>query len=204
MVYFQYFCLCMMDGKVIIREADKSDAPFVAECVLCAVGLSNFEERPETYRFMDEICTMEDTLYSYRNALIASVDGADAGCIVAYPGDSYEEDRKRTFAEIERKCEMPFDSASDMETGPGEYYLDSLAVAPGYRGCGLGHLLMRAQISRGRELGYGRFSLIVDQSRPRVSTYYGELGFRKESEIIFAGVSYDKLVLDDIVRNDRV
>ena len=131
--YFPYFCYIMNDKLIDIREASVSDAAFVADCVLCAIGLYDFDVRPEEYRRFAEVCRMEDTLYSYRNALIVSVDGVDAGCIVAYPGDNYEEVREKTFKAIESKCGTKISMNYDMETGPGEYYLDSLAVVPDCR-----------------------------------------------------------------------
>lgn len=194
--YFPYFCYIMNDKLIDIREASVSDAAFVADCVLCAIGLYDFDVRPEEYRRFAEVCRMEDTLYSYRNALIVSVDGVDAGCIVAYPGDNYEEVREKTFKAIESKCGTKISMNYDMETGPGEYYLDSLAVIPAFRGHGLGHVLMKAQIERGRALGYSRLSLIVDKTHPRVRAYYCELGFRDAGEVVFADIAFDRMVLD--------
>ena len=194
--YFPYFCYIMNDKLIDIKEASVSDAVFVADCVLCAIGLYDFDVRPEQYRRFAEVCRMEDTLYSYRNALIVSVDGVDAGCIVAYPGDNYEEVREKTFKAIESKCGTKISMNYDMETGPGEYYLDSLAVVPSFRGHGLGHVLMKAQIERGRALGYSRLSLIVDKTHPRVRAYYCELGFRNEGEVVFADIAFDRMVLD--------
>ena len=184
--------------QITIREATVDDVCFIADCVLASVDAYIFGgKRPEEYESIRVVCTLDDTLYSYRNALIADFHGEAVGCLVAYPGDNYEQARERTAETIcSVKGGIDFGDSA-LETGPGEFYLDSMAVVPSFRGNGLGHLLLKAQIQRGRNLGYNRFSLIVAKSHSKLKEYYEQLGFRQEGELTFLGEEYFKCVITE-------
>ena len=88
---------------------------------------------------------------------------------------------------------------------PGEFYLDSMAILPEFRGKAyeyagstdrIGHLLMLDGIEQGRRKGFPRISLIVDKSKPRLKSYYSALGFRPDGEILFFGHLYDRMIKD--------
>lgn len=176
--------------KVRVRNAAQEDISFVAECVLAAVGMYDFGQRPEEFEKVLALCAMDDTLYSYRNAIIATLDSLPIGCLICYPGGGYAAARERTFAQI------PVSADSDMETGPGEYYLDSLAVIPSYRGQGIGKFLLRAGIAKGKELGFKKVTLIVDKTHPKVKAYYSSLGFEDGKGLRFFGDDYIKMILN--------
>lgn len=91
------------------------------------------------------------------------------------------------------------------ECYPGEFYLDSMAILPEFRGKAyeyagstdrIGHLLMLDGIEQGRRKGFPRISLIVDKSKPRLKSYYSALGFRPDGEILFFGHLYDRMIKD--------
>lgn len=86
---------------------------------------------------------------------------------------------------------------------PGEFYLDSMAILPEFRGISyeyagstdrIGHILMLDGIEEGRRKGFQRISLIVDKAKPRLKTYYSALGFRPDGEILFFGHLYDRMI----------
>ena len=88
---------------------------------------------------------------------------------------------------------------------PGEFYLDSMAILPEFRGKAyeyagstdrIGHILMLDGIEQGRRKGFPRISLIVDKAKPRLKTYYSALGFRPDGEILFFGHLYDRMIKD--------
>ena len=88
---------------------------------------------------------------------------------------------------------------------PGEFYLDSMAILPEFRGKAyeyvgstdrIGHILMLDGIEEGRRKGFPRISLIVDKAKPRLKTYYSALGFRPDGEILFFGHLYDRMIKD--------
>ena len=60
---------------------------------------------------------------------------------------------------------------------PGDFYLDSIAVDERYRGRGIAKGLMSAFEERGREEGFLRLSLIVEQYNEGAYALYRCLGF---------------------------
>lgn len=180
--------------NVKLRKALPEDIPFVACCVLAAVDLYDFKEPSVEKDIAETVCSREDTLYSYRHAVIAEVDGVPAGCLLSYDGAIYENARKITFKFFKDAGREMTDT--DIETEAGEYYLDSMAIAPVFRGCGIGHMLMEDAIAESRRRGFRKVSLIVECTKPHLRDYYAELGFKPEREMNAFGDRYLKMVLD--------
>ena len=96
--------------RVELRKGRASDAPFIADAVLAAMGYDIFNpELPadaETsfgpiFAVRDaliKVCSKEDTLYSWKNTTVATFCGKTAGAIVSYDGGIYKETAERTFA----------------------------------------------------------------------------------------------------------
>lgn len=169
-----------------------------------------------------EVCARPDTLYSYARTRIACVDGEPAGSLTAYSGDDYLPLRDFTWGlidsaldgtssqvaspEAETLSENTASSSiqdSEPECLPGEFYLDSMAILPEFRGMAfeyagstdrIGHLLMLDGIEVGKKKGFSRTSLIVDKAKPRLFAYYSALGFRQDGEILFFGHLYDRMI----------
>ena len=225
----------------IIRNAQPSDADFIARTVLSGVGYAAFDAQAlrEPIELTDSfmplssavevfkgICAREDTLYSYARTRIACVDGRSAGALISYPGEDNASLRAFTWSLLDDESspaassEAPNPETSPQESGDcgpaadlfadvdeeceaGEYYLDSLAVHPDFRGRlfeyegaqeKLGHILLLDGIRCGQTLGYTRTSLIVDVDRPRLHHYYSQLGFRPVRDILFFGHTYTRMV----------
>lgn len=180
--------------NIFIRYATPDDAPFVAGCVLAAVDLYDFRSPSVETDVAEKVCSMDDTLYSYRNARIACVDGTPIGCLVSYDGATYAAAREKTFRIFEEEGHtMP---PTEMETGPGEWYLDSMAILPAFRGYGIGLHLMQDTIRLAAKAGARRIALIAEMSKPRLQAYYAELGFRQERELDAFGDKYIRMTLD--------
>ena len=90
---------------------------------------------------------------SHTHTLIAEGPGGPLGLAVAYPG-SEAEALDAPFHERLRALGLP--DRIDPEAGPDELYLDTLAVAEGARGQGVGRLLLDAVAARARESGLPR------------------------------------------------
>lgn len=77
-----------MKMDYVIRPATPDDAAIIAAALTMALG----EETMKMYcgencqSVLEELARREDTQYSYRNALVAEMDGALAGAIVGYDG----------------------------------------------------------------------------------------------------------------------
>ena len=187
-----YAYLCGVGKRIIIRDAEARDVPFVAKCVLAAVDLYDFKEESIEKDIAERVCAREDTLYTYRHARIAEVDGEVAGCLVSYDGSAYAEARVITFAMFaEAGREIP---ETVIETGPGEWYLDSMAIAPEFRCFGLGHVLMQDALSMARERGIGKAALLVECSKPALRDYYARIGFEDERIVDAFGDKYIRMV----------
>lgn len=182
----------LMKNEIIIREARKEDAAFVARCVCMAL---HHELSDDELPRVAAICSREDVLYSYQRAIIAWLDEEPVGLCLAYDGEGYHETRVRTFALFAEGQEedngMDLEHAED-ETGPGEYYIDSLAVLPSYRRRGIARLLMKAQIKRGLEKGLAHITLLVDPENPDAQGLYRQLGFEYHSDCYAFGQIYWK------------
>lgn len=193
---------------ITIRDAREEDAEFLGKVILAAAHLTNMSidtpgtgtgtgisDRADGSReaALTAICRRSDTLYSWRNARIAFVNGKRAGAMVSYSGESYGEARSITFPLFPGLTQAELD-ATDIETFPGEWYLDSLAVLPEFRKGGIGKCLVMDAIERGRKAGYTRFSLLAEKSSTHLVQYYTHLGFAVESSKLYFGDEYWRMV----------
>lgn len=179
----------MEKGEVKLRDARPEDAEFVAWAVLTAL------DRPlDEIERMTESCADPDSMYSWSRSIIAEKDGKDIGCAVMYSGDEYPAIREYSWGKLWGEGNTDFIRQTALETLPGEYYIDSLAILPEYRGEGLGRLLLEAAIERGKTLGYGKMSLLVSVKKPRLKKYYETMGFTDDGEIEFFGYMYRRMV----------
>lgn len=179
-----------------IRNAEPFDAPFLAKCVMAGMHLFDFEEETpdngELYNRLTECERRDDLLYTYKNSRVAEVDGVVVGSLLSYPGDIYKELRHRTFIDLWPDM-MALDAESEQETCPGEYYLDSLAVLPSFRGRGVGRALIQDSIQRGIGLGYNKITLVVDSGMPHLMGLYKSLGFDIAGHCHAFGVDFHKM-----------
>lgn len=183
---------------VQLRDATSEDAPSIARVVLAGIELLDMDAAlPDNQRVLYEhlvgICRMDDTLYSYRNTRIAEVDGCAVGALVAYDGARYAKMREKTFGLVQQTSGMDLNHKA-METGPGEFYLDSMAILSDYRGAGIGKMLMRDRIDFALSNGFQKVTLLVDKDKPRLQRYYECEGFAFSEEMFVFGAWYNKMV----------
>lgn len=183
-----------VEPEITIARGTPEMVPLIAKCAMAAIERYDFaddmdDDQSELYDWLLDICGRTDTLYSYRNTLVAKIDDEVVGCLISYPGDDYEAKRAFTFAALDGA------GPSDTETGPGEYYLDTLALLPAARGHRIGLRLMESVIDYAtRELGYDRFTLLVDEDKPRLEAYYTMLDFQRDAKVHFMGHPYYRMV----------
>ena len=172
----------MCNCNITIRPATAADAPLVAKLVLMAL---HYDESHTLYDVFKELAGRTDAQYSYCNALIAEVDGVPAGAIVGYDGGRLYELREPLQAIMRERQGRELEIED--ETSAGEFYLDSLAVFPQFRGCGVGHMLLDAAAERAFAAGHERVGLIVDFDNPRAEALYSSLGFERVNPTTFLG-----------------
>ena len=183
---------------VQLRDATLDDAPFIARVVLAGIDMLDIDavlpdEQRAIFEHLIGICRMNDTLYSYLNTRIAEIDDRPVGALVAYDGARYAKMREKTFGLVQQTSGLDL-SRNAMETGPGEFYLDSMAVLSDYRGMGVGKLLMRDRVDFALSNGFEKVTLLVDKDKPRLQEYYESEGFTFGEEMFVFGSWYNKLV----------
>lgn len=172
----------MKTENIKIREAVAADATLVGRVVLMAL---HYDETHPLASIFAELAAREVSQYSYRNALVAEVDGETVGAIIGYDGARLEELRKPLYELMIEK----FGSVCPVEdeTSAGEFYLDSIAVLPQWRGRGVGGALLSAARDRAFAAGHERVELIVDFANPRAEALYNSLGFERVNATKFLG-----------------
>ena len=80
----------------------------------------------------------------------------------------------------------------DDETDGSEFYLDTLAVLPEYRGRGIASALLKASIEKARKMGKPA-GLLVDKDNTRARRLYESIGFEQIGERPFCYVMMDHL-----------
>ena len=182
---------------MIIRDAHPEDAPFLAKCIMAGMHFYDFEtDTPEGSDIYARLVACErqtDTLYSYVHTRVAEIDGIAVGSLLSYPGEIYRNLRRKAFTELWPEL-SELEAASDQETDPGEYYLDSLAVLPSYRGRGIGRALLRDGIDKSMSLGYKQIALVADSDMPHLIKLYSSLGFIPAEHRHAFGVDFQRMI----------
>lgn len=177
------------NDNIILRDARPEDARFIAWVVLTALDMDT-----EHLDLVTDSVADPESMYSWTNTVMAEADGKPVGCLVSYDGARYEALRTRTWPTLWGGLDPEQVRLTPAETGPGEYYLDSMAVIPEYRGRGsVGKLLMRHVMSKASAQGHKNFALLVDVDKPRLEQYYAGLGFATQGTVDFFGHDFHKM-----------
>lgn len=174
--------------KIIVRAATREDAATIAQAVAMAIGdeATLHDYCGDDYlTVLTEVARSEATQYSWQNALIAEVEGLVAGAIVGYDGADLSTLREGTFTILHKRIGHTPTIAD--ETEEGEYYLDSIAVLPEFRGRGVAHSLIVAFCDKAFIAGHQRVGLIVDNDNHKAEKLYSSLGFERVGTKIFFG-----------------
>lgn len=172
---------------IIIRKATKDDASLIAKVVAMAIGEETaiFYGGDNYINVFEEIALLENSQYSYRNAFVAEVDGELAGAVIGYDGAELHNLRKTTLDVIFKHIGKELQIAD--ETDASEFYLDSLAVLPEYRGGGLGAKMILAMKERASKDYNKPLGLLVDFENPDAERLYKSLGFERMEVKDFLG-----------------
>lgn len=192
--------------EAMIVPATIEDAPFIARTIMEALGeeicASFVADGSHTLRDVEELFSVcaasDDSQYSWRNTLKA-IDPAGnvLGMAVSYNGKDLYTLRKRFLDEFEKRNGRRIDEYMTDETTPGEWYLDSLAVFPPYRGRGIARRLIEGVQQKGRQAGLP-VGLLVEKTNHRARGLYDRMGFRPEGTRKFAGEEMDHLLLKGV------
>lgn len=174
--------------NIEIRDAKIEDVEIVAWTVLTALDM----ETDEMKKFIDS-CSDESTMYSWKNSIVALVDGVVVGSLIVYDGRRYQQLRHRTWDSLWDDMDKDYLSKVEAESRDGEFYLDSMAIRPEYRGIGIGRMLIEYAIEKGKRLGFAYSCLLVDKDKPKLEAYYQTMGFERFGEMEFFGHDYYRM-----------
>lgn len=177
-----------------IQAAQKHQALSVARLIMLAMNhdcCSYFTGPEHTLddfrRVMTDLVLADNTQYSYLNTLVAVNDeGNLCGMCVSYDGARLHELRSRFIQAARENFGRDFSDMDD-ETGPGELYIDSIAVFESCRGQGVATALLKAAIDKAKDMGLPAVGLLVDKGNPKAEKLYGRVGFRYVGENTWGG-----------------
>ena len=184
-------------NEIEIKDATPADAPLIAWAIMEAVGpglvasMAGDHSVEDVRGIFTRLAARTDSQYSYLNTRIAHLsDGTKAGVCVSYDGGSLLSLRRAFFEEANRVLGWNLSTEEielvPQETCGEEFYLDSLAVLPQFRGQGIASSLIAdsAQKAAAAALPLG---LLVADDNPKARTLYEACGFRPVGRRPFAG-----------------
>lgn len=180
---------------VKIRFGEEKDARALAELAMIIVRQMELPlvaeiGDTETTTLLERAIKIPGYRYFYGRALVATVDGVVAGTAFGYP----EEDEPvidfafgELLDEFGRAGENLF---TDSEVVGEEFYLDTIAVSPDYRGHGIGTKLLATLPELAKSFGKSVIGLNVDDANPKAKKLYERVGFHGVKKIKISGHDY--------------
>lgn len=112
---------------------------------------------------------------SYRNALVAEAEGSVVGMMLGYIVEQPDEEINEDPANLPDLA-RPFVALEHQSVGT--FYIDALAVLPGWRGCGVGSRLLVAAEQRARNLGVTNMSIQHFAHNKDAAKLYSRVGYQ--------------------------
>ena len=114
----------------------------------------------------------EDSVFSYKNCVVAEHNGEVIGMLVAFPMETEPDPGE---PEGEDPVLAPY---GELER-PGSYYVCGMALLPEHRGLGLGARMLGLAREEARRRGLAEMSLIVFEQNTGAKRLYERHGFRE-------------------------
>jgi len=180
----------------MIRPALPADAPVIAQLIILAMGdlaakFVNGHNAEQALPLFERFAALTGNQYSFENTLIWEDETGVAGMISGYNGEDLNKLRRPFLEYIVIKYGVVHQIEDETQTG--EYYIDCLAVFPGYRGKGIAKKLIKALCDKAASANFNNVGLLVVKSNPNAKKLYIELGFSTVDERTFVGDVYDHL-----------
>lgn len=151
--------------------------------------------KADLYKVFEQAFRLPDYRYGYPQTTVhEGVQGID-GILVGYPHD-----REATIDDAFKPLLPSLGLAvnhelfPDVESDPGEWYIDTLAVAEPAQHHGIGTALLESLPGRLKKQGVSCLSLNVDQTNPHAEQLYRKVGFVKKRELMIGSHRYNHLI----------
>lgn len=181
----------------MIRPATPNDAPAAIQLLFLAMEdiarkISGTNDMQVVTHIFEHLFREPGNQYSFENTLLYDAGNGVSGMIVGYDGGKLHQLRKPVLDYI--RWQTGAGVCPEDETQPGEFYLDSIAVAPGNQGKGIGGQLIDAAVARAAGEGMRKAGLLVSTDNPAAQRLYERMGFKVEYTMPFAGGRYHHLI----------
>lgn len=126
--------------------------------------------------------------FSFRNAMLAEIDGAVAGLLLGYRQPDFFDDGNMDLLPPIVQPLVELEAAA-----PGSWYLNALAVLPNAQGRGVGRRLLAEADRLAAESGAPLLSVIVASENGRAFSLYRQHGFReidRRAVVAYPGFAY--------------
>ena len=181
---------------MLIRKALRKDAEAIATCLLLAMEdivyqFIGKQDRAVAQEFMWYFVQRENNQYSYQNCWVAIADGKVLGAANVYNGAHLNSLRAPVLEYIRSGFNKDFNP--DDETGPGEYYIDTIGVHPKEQGRGIGTKMLQFLIDEYVGKQSETLGLLVDDDNPNAKRLYLKLGFTPAGKRVLFGKDMEHL-----------
>lgn len=165
---------------MMIRKAMRGDASEIACLMMMAMNkivykLLGHEDEVMAIDFLKGFIVSSNNQYSHENIWVYDKNGIIAGMINIYDGGDLHELRRPVLEYLGQDSENLLNI--DDETAAGEFYIDTLAVSPEYRGQGIAQGILEFAIDKYVYQDNNILGLLVDVDNPKAHALYTRLGF---------------------------
>lgn len=171
--------------EINFRQATANDAEIIANLMFFAMDKIVYDfigEKNETkaIEFLTKLIVLENNQYSYQNITIVENEIKEIVAIFnIYDGALLHELRKPVLEVLATEYNQHINPQD--ETEAGEFYIDTIAVFPEFRGNGIGQKILDyiiEEYSRKQQ----KVGLLVDLENPNAKKLYVNKGFVKVGE----------------------
>lgn len=174
----------------MIRKAQKKDADFVVSLLFEAMPevvfkMTESELVEENISFLKELFLQEKNQYSYQNFLVFEIENKVVASLGYYNGGDLQKLREPVLQLIQKKYGKTI--VVEDETQAGEWYIDTLSVAPKWQGKGIASSLLNFLKTEKKECVLG---LLVEENNIKAQHLYQKLGFVFQQKKSLLGGTY--------------
>ncbi len=142
------------------------------------IGENNYDKAID---FLVELIRQEDNQYSYQNITVFKNRANEiVGMVNIYDGANLNKLRKPVLNLLKSKYNRTINPQD--ETSAGEFYIDTIAVFPAFRGFGIGQQILDYVIDEFAIKQNKTVGLLVDLTNPNAKRLYVNKGFIKVGE----------------------